>query len=104
MPARGRRILRITAACIFMGALPGILIALSRGMSPANFLEWTVYGTVYAACIAVPSALLMPRVMKRLSSRSLSQRIAGATVVLVVFSLIGCLLANLIFVAVGRLN
>jgi LytS/YehU family sensor histidine kinase len=87
-----------------MGALPGFLGMIFGGLSMRAFFEWTLNGSVYASCIAVPCALTLPSVSRAMDERPVALRVTVLVTLLVAFSVAGCLLANLILVASGLIR
>jgi sensor histidine kinase YesM len=100
-----RKIGQIALGSIVIAAIPTVLFEIFRENATLIDLgRHYRYSLIYTFCIAVPSWLVMDRLVRRLWCRPSFVRIPALVGALAGFALVGSLAANLIFLAIGWQN
>src|ERR1700679_2436699 len=96
---RWRSSIWIIVSCVGLGAIPGLIQSIFQSITLRQFGLSALAGSIYSTCIAIPCWAVMPRVLCYLDNRSLRVRLAACLPLLAIFSVLGCLVANLILIA-----
>jgi len=100
-----RKFGQMALGSIAIAVIPTILAAIFReNATLRDLVEHYRYSLIYTFCIAMPSWLVMERLAPLLWRRSSLVRIPSLIASLMCLALVGSLIANLIFLAIGWQN
>ena len=94
----------IALSSVALGAIPGLIEVVFRGIGAHEFAEWVLHGSIYAFCIGLPCWAVIPRAACALDNRPAWMRIPILVALLGCFAVAGCLVASLILLAMHHID